>query len=130
VVDLYEKVYEDNRILLEVTKPSEQSFKALISPTCIGGSILLFSEPVGRQEWDNISFLRRHNLIPDKNVQERLWKLPEKLSEEAKGELRGWRGLMLPRGAGESARFIKWCLKAKVLELKVALKGKSFLTHL
>ena len=62
-VGLYEKVYLENLIHIEITKPSEQAFKALIPPTMVGGSVLLFTEPVGRQERDNIQFLKRHRLI-------------------------------------------------------------------
>ncbi len=64
IIDLYERVYEQEKIVLEITKPSEQSFKALIPPNRQGGSILLFAPPVGRQEYDNVSFLQRNGLIP------------------------------------------------------------------
>jgi len=63
VVDLYEKLYEKEVIALEITKPSEQAFKALITPKQRGGAILLFSDPVGRQEKDNLNFLSRHGLL-------------------------------------------------------------------
>lgn len=63
MINLYELIYEQNLILLEVTKPSEQAFKSIIEPNRIGGSILLFVEPVGRQEIENIHFLRRHRLV-------------------------------------------------------------------
>ena len=63
VVRLYEKLYIDNMIHMEVTKPSEQAFKALIHPKFRGGCLILFSKPIGRQEYDNLSFLERHKLI-------------------------------------------------------------------
>ena len=109
VVELYDELYRTETILVEVTKPSEQAFKALVGPGCVGGPILLFSQAVGRQERDNLAFLRRHNLIPDQDVQESLWR--GHWPEEARAELHGWRGLELPAGAQESARFINWCLK-------------------
>lgn len=63
VVNLYEQVYSQNTFALEITKPSEQSFKALLPPDTVGGAILLFAPPVGRQEVDNLHFLRRHHLL-------------------------------------------------------------------
>lgn len=65
VVDFYEKLYEKEVIALEITKPSEQAFKALITPKQRGGAILLLSDPVGRQEKDNLDFLSRHGLLGD-----------------------------------------------------------------
>lgn len=64
VVDAYEHMYTENYISLEITKPSEQAFKTLISPKQVGGSILLFTHPVGRQEYDNLDFMERNSLIP------------------------------------------------------------------
>ena len=63
MITLYELLYEKNLIHLEVTKPSEQSFKAIITPSRLGGSALLFTAPVGRQEIENIDFLERHGLL-------------------------------------------------------------------
>ena len=63
MVSLYELMYQQNIIHLEITKPSEQAFKAILSPRRVGGSVLLFTEPVGRQEFENVEFLRRHGLI-------------------------------------------------------------------
>jgi len=65
VVGLYKQTYRENLIHIEITKPSEQSFKALIPPYMVGGSILLFTKAIGRQEYDNIFFLRRHRLVED-----------------------------------------------------------------
>jgi len=64
MIELYEILYEKNLIHLEITKPSEQAFKSIIYPENVGGSILLFSTPVGRQEKENIQFLERHRLMP------------------------------------------------------------------
>ena len=65
VVKMHKQVYLEHTISAEVTKPSEQAFKALINATAIGGSFLLFAHPVGRQEYDNMDFLRRHNFLDD-----------------------------------------------------------------
>jgi len=100
VVNLYEKTYRDNVIHLEVTKPSEQAFKALIPPSMIGGSVLLFAAPVGRQEYDNIKFLQRHGLV--------------RSAEECgrKEEMAHFpRGILLPRDPEEAGRFVVSCLE-------------------
>lgn len=128
VVELYELLYERDVIALEVTKPSEQTFKALIKPHQRGGAILLFSDPVGRQEWDNLRFLIRHNLIPDSRQQHMLWsaathnKKPE-LSLLANA--RGWRGLRLPTHSVASAQFIWWCVREKVFSAMARFGGFS-----
>jgi len=85
-VEAYERVYLDNVISAEITKPSEQAFKALLRVDSVGGSFLLFAEPVGRQEYDNIDFLERHNLLSD--------------------DLNSRRGYILPHGSGVSADLI------------------------
>lgn len=130
VVDVYEELYESKRVLLEVTKPSEQSFKALLPPNRVGGSILLFSDPVGRQEYDNVNFLRRHNVMPDKDIQERLWsaarqgdEMPKGLQKEVEKEIHGWRALRLPKGAQASAEFIEWCLRQRLFTRMLRFEG-------
>lgn len=65
VVDAYEQMYREQCISFEITKPSEQAFKTLISPRQVGGSILLFTHPVGKQEYDNLDFMMRNRLIPN-----------------------------------------------------------------
>jgi len=64
MISLYEILYQNNLIHLEITKPSEQAFKAILPPNLVGGSLLLFTNPVGRQEYENIDFLRRQGLLP------------------------------------------------------------------
>lgn len=64
VVRLYELLYQDNLVHIEITKPSEQAFKAILPPTLVGGSMILFTTPVGRQEFENLDFLVRHGLMP------------------------------------------------------------------
>ncbi|HSV94793.1 MAG TPA: hypothetical protein VLH94_02360 [Spirochaetia bacterium] len=67
MISLYELMYQDNLMHMEITKPSEQAFKAILPPNLVGGSILLFSSPVGRQEYENIDFLERQGLMPRSN---------------------------------------------------------------
>jgi len=125
IIDKYEDLYKNNVISLEMTKPSEQSFKSLFCPKQKGGSILLFSEPVGRQEFDNLDFLRKHHLIPSKSETDQLWHEAEQglvidgggqwILEKAKQ----WRGLILPQGSKKAASFIWWCLQQGVLKTMV-----------
>lgn len=82
-VDLYENVYQKNIIAAEITKPSEQSFKALLRNDSVGGSFLFFAQPVGRQEYDNLNYLQRNDLLSEFG-----------------------RGVQLPVGTINSARFI------------------------
>lgn len=116
IVNLYEKVYIDDVISLEVTKPSEQAFKALYDTKQRGGSILLFTEPVGRQEFDNLDFLRRHQLIPSFTERAALWELSTQKIPHDDPMFRGliaagkkWRGVELPKSYKKRAQFINWC---------------------
>lgn len=125
IVDKYTILYKNHNISLEITKPSEQAFKALFCPKQKGGTILLFSEPIGRQEYDNLDFLRRHRLIPQKTEMEKLWRDSEKDMEIDGGgrwileEARHWRGLILPEGSEKAANFVWWCLQQGVLKTMV-----------
>ncbi|MBI3443098.1 hypothetical protein HY008_00300 [Candidatus Woesebacteria bacterium] len=115
VVERYEDVYKKYTIALEVTKPSEQAFKALVAPDKRGGSILLFAHPVGQQEYDNLDFLRRHHLIPSEDESRALWlgaeqeKSDQRFNSDLVIRSRLWRGLMLPPEANSAAGFIWWC---------------------
>lgn len=111
IVELYETAYSQSNISLEITKPSEQAFKALYSPSQLGGAILLFLPPVGRQEYDNLEFLRRHGLIPNSLEQEQLLQhlLPES------DRIRHWRGLILPPQPAEAVKYIKWAVEVGLL---------------
>ena len=62
-VDLYENVYQKNVIAAEITKPSEQAFKALLRNDSVGGAFIFFAQPVGRQEYDNLNFLEKNDLL-------------------------------------------------------------------
>lgn len=98
---LYEYMFTKIVVGFEITKPSEQAFKAMISPEKIGGVILLFSEPIGRQEHDNLAFLRRHGLIPAIEDQKSLWTMGVNpgnitLQTDMRKKAVRWRGIMLP----------------------------------
>ena len=115
VVGLYEQVYVQYAISLEITKPSEQAFKALCDCGKVGASILLFSQPVGKQEYDNLDFLRRHSLIPSKEEYALLLKKffkDEKLTyDNIVKQSFSWRGIELPKGSKNAAEFILWNLE-------------------
>ncbi len=112
VIENYEFVYKQNVIALEITKPSEQSFKALMDCRKESASILLFTEPVGRQEWDNLDFLRRHHLIPTRVEQSVLWR--HNAREKAVKKAFKWRGICLPDDPIAAAEFIHWSLKSGI----------------
>lgn len=118
IVELYETAYAQAVIGFEVTKPSEQAFKALLSVRQKGGSVLLFTDPVGRQEYDNLAFLRRHLLIPTLEEQQSLFEAANakrKISETEFSKLypgcAGWRGLSLPIDAATAAKFVIWAIE-------------------
>lgn len=122
VVDRYQEVFEEQPISLEVTKPSEQAFKALYSTRQAGGCVLLFAEPVGRQEYDNLDFLERHNLMPSPGESKYMWTLASrskglvgKQGEAILKEAEYWRGLRLPKGSYASVEFVWWCLQEGVI---------------
>lgn len=121
-VDLYDDLLDREVISLEVTKPSEQAFKALLGTQTRGGVILLFAEPVGSQEVDNLAFLERHGLIPDPKANARLWEMAENGAADDRAawkrllaESRTWRGVRLPKGSQRSADFIWWMLERGLL---------------
>ncbi len=113
IVDNYEKVYGQDVIALEIVKPSEQSFKALLSPDQRGGVILLFTAPVGKQEEDNLRFLIDHKLIPGDDQQQKLY------DDAASGKTQvdmncPWRALRLTNDPARDVAFIGWCIHAGV----------------
>jgi hypothetical protein len=122
-VDLYDLLYRKEVISLEITKPSEQAFKALFRTDQRGGSVLLFSRPVGRQEYDNLNFLRRHGLIFSQADRDMLWKKSaanQSIGDygivklfEGKGKMRG---IEIPYDPVEASKFIWWCLSYGILE--------------
>jgi len=121
VVDLYDHLLEKQTISLEVTKPSEQAFKGLLGTQTQGGVILLFSEPVGSQESDNLDFLLRHSLVPSKETNMRLWKMASKhdrivpaLRSKLFQESRSWRGVRIPIDPQAASNFIWWMINSGV----------------
>lgn len=118
IVELYETAYSQAVVGFEVTKPSEQAFKALFCAKQRGGSILLFSEPVGRQEYDNIAFLRRHLLIPTNEEQQMLFEMAEadqsltvQQQERLFPRAMTWRGMRIHPDPKKAAQFVWWCQK-------------------
>ena len=110
LVDSYDKEFEKTVMSLEITKPSEQAFKALVGAESRGGVIMFFSEAFGPQEKDNLAFLERHFLIPNMALNEELWNEPE-ITQELRSQFCGWRGIRLPKSSQEAANFIWWLLE-------------------
>lgn len=120
VVQQYDHQYQRRIISLEVTKPSEQAFKALLNPDQIGGSILLFSHPVGKQEYDNLDFLRRHHLIPSAEHQDQI--MASFRSDQNYSGPANWRGIILPDDPKISAKFILWAMKSGLFSKMLAFR--------
>lgn len=113
----YEQLYQNEIIALELTKPSEQAFKALVTPKQQGGSIMLLSNPVGRQEYDNLHFLRNHGLMPSSRENELLWQQAAKQKKIENTDLtkaRQWRAILLPENPQTAAKFTYWCLQEQI----------------
>lgn len=110
-VQLYDKLYEQlNPPSLEITKPSEQCFKVLTHPGTVGGPLLLLTDPVGRQEYDNINFLERFNFLPNTDTHAQLFsQLCKKTSNLNLNDFPGvhtWRALKLPQDPEKASLFI------------------------
>ncbi|OGY18167.1 MAG: hypothetical protein A2900_05280 [Candidatus Chisholmbacteria bacterium RIFCSPLOWO2_01_FULL_50_28] len=128
VVAGYEKEYANSVFGVEITKPSEQAFKALITPKQRGGVILLFSNPVGRQENDNLAFLVRHDLLPspaDREVLGRYLSTGERRLIDAAFLERAqhWRGLLLPSSGRDAGRAILKLRQCGVLSAMLDFSG-------
>ena len=127
-VSLYESIfYQGLRPALEITKPSEQCFKAILKPNERGGVILLLTNPVGRQEYDNLNFLIRHLLLPDDNEQKLLEKyllkdgtLPESERPQWHYKASHWRAVRLPNSPQKAAEFIKKLKQEGILHSMLA----------
>jgi hypothetical protein len=126
VVQLYEQAYQDHIITAELTKPSEQLYKALVTPKQVGGALLLLSEPVGRQEEDNLLFLNRHHLMPD--LQE--WHQLQQVSRLSRRDLQGlllqarkWRGLVMSHDGNEAGLYIYSLIREGVFEAMMDFEG-------
>jgi hypothetical protein len=130
VVDAYDALFDDHVISLEVTKPSEQAFKALLGTELRGGVVLLFSEPVGRQEFENLDFLGRHGLVPSGQTNAKLWEMAESnatIEDVRKARLfdeaRTWRGVRLPKDARKAVDSIWWMLTTGVFSQMMACQA-------
>jgi len=109
MISLYEFLYKNNLIHLEVTKPSEQAFKAILDPKRVGGSLLLFTSAVGRQEVENMEFLERHQLL------------------SRTGSLTHLRAVRLPNEPMKAADFIFWGVQSGLFA-RMTAKNFSFST--
>jgi hypothetical protein len=128
VVAAYEQVYDDQVVAAEITKPSEQTFKALVAPDRRGGPLLLFSRPVGRQEDDNIRFMLRYGLMPDSRMVRQLAEIYDGEKLPARDEafwqaVRQWRGLSLPADGAAAAKAIIGFQKAKIFSAMLEFGG-------
>ena len=133
VVNLYERLYKQTVVGLEITKPSEQAFKVLLDPVQRGGVIMLFSQPVGRQEYDNLKFMRQHGLIPNEIEQQQLLSLcqseqtlPAIFLEKAKS----WRGLTVPSDPKLAAEFVYWLYQQQFFLTMLKYRPNSNLSPL
>jgi len=123
MISLYELLYQENLIHIEITKPSEQSFKAILPPFLTGGSIMLFTSPVGRQEFENIEFLVRQGLMPKSNYGE-VNKTKEEVSSYP-------RAIRLSKDPNIAANFILWALDTGLFarmsgpEFKFSIQAES-----
>lgn len=117
-IDNYEKMYKEHTIALELTKPSEQTFKVLADPKKRGGVVMLFAAPVGGQEYDNVRFLRTHGLVPTEHESTLLWQKAKHDEALENGDIlhksEHWRGVLLPHDPEDAAKFTHWCLKRKI----------------
>ncbi len=110
----YEQVFKTLHPALEITKPSEQAFKALATPRQRGGVIMLFAKPIGGQEYDNLHFLRNHGFMPRRLENQQLWDLAikkEPVPAELLKKAHHWRAICLPDEAVDAAMFTLWCLQ-------------------
>ena len=132
-VNMYQDIYKQINFSLEITKPSEQAFKALINTNRIGGSLLLFAEPVGRQEIDNLNFLVKHQLLPNLTEQKYLWHLADRGLSLEKTEywskVKNWRGIVLPHHSERSGKFIWWCYQQGLLRVMMKNTHKASYTR-
>jgi hypothetical protein len=132
VVDAYDDLFHKHVLSLEITKPSEQAFKALISGQSRGGVILLFSEPVGQQEFENLNFLERHALLPSRETNAKLWQMAQNRAEMddatrtlIHNEACTWRGVRLPKDSLLAADFVWLMLTSGVFLKMITCEARS-----
>jgi hypothetical protein len=110
-VDLYDELYEQlSPPSLEITKPSEQAFKVLTTPDTKGGPILLLTDPVGKQEYDNLDYLERFGFLPSQKIHEEIYErlITSRvvLTEPPFTNANTWRTLRLPQDPYKATRVI------------------------
>jgi hypothetical protein len=122
VVDLYDVLLKTQVISIEVTKPSEHAFKALLGTQSRGGVILLFTRPKGGQEFDNLDFLSRHTLLPSRPTNAQLYELSEDgismapvLRSRLVDASRTWRAVRIPEDPAKAVDFIWWLHRSGIL---------------
>lgn len=125
-IDAYNKLLTNEVISMELTKPSEQSFKCLIPAQSCGGVILLLTPPVGKQEFENIDFMERHSLIPSAETNLQIWRLAEEGRTDAAvmdsllAECGAWRGVRVPGDPEAATKIIWWMLTSGLLSRMLA----------
>jgi hypothetical protein len=128
VVQAYEREFELRVIGAEITKPSEQAFKALLTPDQRGGVPLLFTAPVGRQEKDNLAFLRRHRLIPSLDDQAKIeaWCTTgnrQPIEDGLLDRAHHWRGVLLPQEGMWAGIALQRLISGGILAAMVEFEG-------
>jgi len=118
IVEIYDELYKYKVFSMEITKPSEQAFKCLLNPSQRGGVFMFFANPVGRQERDNLAYLKRGKLIPYARENKVLW---NNSNVDTLFDKKTIRGLELPFHSEASAAFINKCLNSE--SLKKALEN-------
>jgi len=129
IVDIYDELYKLMIFSIEISKPSEQAFKCLLNPRQRGGVFMFFANPVGRQEFDNLAYLRREKLIPSEGENKLLWKDRNSVfdNKELSELIKASRGLELPFHSETSAAFINKCINSGLI--KNALEHQKFKSY-
>ncbi|MDQ3239519.1 MAG: hypothetical protein M3P33_03270, partial [bacterium] len=104
-----------------------QCFKVLTEPNTIGGPILLLTDPVGRQEQDNLNYLERFNFMPTQEDHEIL---NDALTNNNTDQIlkfvakaHHWRALKLPTDPRRATQFITKSLKVGLFQAMQNYKG-------
>lgn len=117
-VEQYDKLYQSpHPPSIEITKPSEQCFKVQAQPNLKGGVIMLLTQPVGRQEYDNLDYLERFGFLPTRQIHSQLWyQLEHNIPITNFEQFQHYRALMLPSNPKRAAQLIKQGLVKKLFE--------------
>ena len=122
VTRLCDNFNSDTLPALLIVKPGELSNLALFDPQQKGGVILLFTQPVGDQEVQNIHFLQSESggcVMPNDRKNQQLIQFLLKIADQSQLEIseseqlsfirksaNNWRGLSLPKKPNDAAKFI------------------------